>query len=157
MTFGKTIWSIAMSAVAILSTSATSLAVPVVPNFQQGSMTSHTETTSTITETINSMDYSTGFTYTASGNNVQPSGGIAPSQINSSSQTLNGVNSTWTGLDLTTGSRPTWTQSTPGASFSFVESYTGPGLQNHTVIQRSTEIKSVTDTTSVFTQQLHWG
>ena len=43
------------------------------------------------------------------------------------------------------------TQSTPGASFSFVESYTGPGLQNHTVIQRSTEIK-VTDTTSVFTQ-----
>ena len=98
------------------------------------------------------MDYSTGFTYTASGNNVQPSGGIAPSQINSSSQTLNGVNSTWTGLDLTTGSRPTWTQTTPGAAFSFVESYTGPGLQNHTVIQRSTEIKSVTDTTSVFTQ-----
>ena len=27
-------------------------AVPVVPNFQQGSMTSHTETESTVTETI---------------------------------------------------------------------------------------------------------
>ena len=37
-------------------------AVPVVPNFTQGSMTSHTETTSTVVETINSMDYSTGFT-----------------------------------------------------------------------------------------------
>ena len=32
-------------------------AVPGVPNFTQGSMTSHTETTSTVTETINSMDY----------------------------------------------------------------------------------------------------
>ena len=32
--------------------------VPVVPNFTQGSMTSHTETTSTVVETINSMDYS---------------------------------------------------------------------------------------------------
>ena len=31
-------------------------AVPVVPNFTQGSMSSHTETTQTITETINSMD-----------------------------------------------------------------------------------------------------
>ena len=29
-------------------------AVPVVPNFTQGSMTSHTETTQKITETINS-------------------------------------------------------------------------------------------------------
>ena len=32
------------------------LAVPVVPNFTQGSMSSHTETTQTITETINSSD-----------------------------------------------------------------------------------------------------
>jgi hypothetical protein len=37
--------------------------VPVVPNFTQGSMTSRTETTSTITETINSMDYNTGYQY----------------------------------------------------------------------------------------------
>ena len=45
-------------------------AVPVVPNFTQGSMTSHTETTSTVVETINSMDYSTGFTYSISGHGV---------------------------------------------------------------------------------------
>ena len=38
-------------------------AVPVVPNFQQGSMTSHTETESTVTETINSIDYRTGWEY----------------------------------------------------------------------------------------------
>ena len=36
-------------------------AVPVVPNFTQGSMTSRTETTSIVQETINSMDYNTGY------------------------------------------------------------------------------------------------
>ena len=35
-------------------------AVPVIPNFKQGTMTSHTETTSKVTETIVSENYSTG-------------------------------------------------------------------------------------------------
>ncbi len=48
--------------------------VPVVPNFTQGSMTSHTETTSKVTETINSIDYSTGWQYTVSGMNVDNGG-----------------------------------------------------------------------------------
>lgn len=129
------------------------LAVPVVPNFQQGQMTSHTETTSEVTETINSMDYSTGFTYTVSGTGVKPSGSnILPSNIDTTSTTLNGVTSQWTGLNLGSGSRPQWQQNTPGGNFSFVESYIAPGLQNHTIIQRTTTIQSVTDTTSIFTQ-----
>ena len=45
----------------------TANAVPVVPNFQQGSMTSHTETESTVTETINSIDYRTGWEYSVTG------------------------------------------------------------------------------------------
>ena len=45
-------------------------AVPVVPNFTQGSMTSNTTTTSTVTETINSMDYNTGWQYSVTGTNV---------------------------------------------------------------------------------------
>ena len=45
-------------------------AVPVVPNFTQGSMTSHTETTSKVTETINTIDYNTGWQYTITGTNV---------------------------------------------------------------------------------------
>ena len=49
---------------------ATALAVPVVPNFTQGSMTSHTETTSKVTETINSIDYNTGWQYSVTGTNV---------------------------------------------------------------------------------------
>ena len=52
------------------------IAVPVVPNFTQGSMTSHTETTSTVTETINSMDYSTGYQYTSTGSGVTASGNL---------------------------------------------------------------------------------
>ena len=53
-------------------------AVPVVPNFTQGSMTSHTETTSTVTETINSMDYNTGWQYVVTGTNVESSGNLTP-------------------------------------------------------------------------------
>ena len=128
-------------------------AVPVVPNFTQGSMTSHTETTSTVTETINSMDYNTGWQYVVTGTNVESSGNLTPTganSINATQVTLDGVTSTWNGLNLT--DRPEFTIVTPGAAFQFTESYQGPGLSNHTVIQRSTTINSVTDTTSTFTQ-----
>ena len=128
-------------------------AVPVVPNFTQGSMTSHTETTSTVTETINSMDYNTGWQYVVTGTNVESSGNLTPTgsgSINATQVTLDGVTSTWNGLNLT--DRPEFTLTTPGAAFQFTESYQGPGLSNHTVIQRTTTINSVTDTTSTFTQ-----
>ena len=144
---GSTYWNIATSAVVILLTGATAQAVPVVPNFTQGSMTSHTETTQTITETINSMDYSTGYQYSATGSGVTASGNLSPG-TSSNSVSIEGVNSTWTGV----GSKPTFTQTTPGAAFQFTETYKGPGLQNHTVIQRVTEVTSVTDTTSIFSQ-----
>ena len=128
-------------------------AVPVVPNFTQGSMTSHTETTSTVTETINSMDYNTGWQYVVTGTNVESSGNLSPTgagSINATQVTLDGVTSTWNGLNLT--DRPDFSIVTPGAAFQFTESYQGPGLSNHTVIQRTTTINSVTDTTSTFTQ-----
>ena len=155
---GKTFIFTATSAVAVLTTAAAVQAVPVVPNFQQGQMTTHTETTSEVVEVINSMDYNTGYTYSVSGHGVQPSGGnIAPSgteqqsvQAPASTTNSNGISSTWTGLNM--GTRPTWSQSTPGGNFSFVESYMAPGLSNHTIIERTTTIKSVTDTTSIFTQ-----
>ena len=49
-------------------------AVPVVPNFTQGSMTSNTETTSTVSETINSMSYDTGYQYVITGTNIEHDG-----------------------------------------------------------------------------------
>ena len=135
----------------LLSSTGAARAVPVVPNFTQGSMTSHTETTSTVTETINSMDYNTGYQYVVTGTNIQTdAANIAPSGNTNTSVTLNGVTSQWTGLDLST--RPAFEMTTPGAAFQFTESYQAPGLANHTIIQRTTTINSVTDTTSTFTQ-----
>ena len=137
----------------LLSSAGAARAVPVVPNFTQGSMTSHTETTSTVTETINSMDYNTGWQYVVTGTNVEASGNLTPTgsgSTNNTSVTLDGVTSQWTGLNL--NQRPNYTMETPGAAFQFTESYAGPGLSNHTIIQRTTTINSVTDTTSTFTQ-----
>ena len=128
-------------------------AVPVVPNFTQGSMTSHTETTSTVTETINSMDYNTGWQYSVTGSGVNSDGNITPTgsgSTNTTNITLDGVTSTWTGLNLE--EIPNFTIQTPGGAFQFSETYSGPGLSNHTIIQRTTTIQSVTDTTSTFTQ-----
>ena len=145
--FGKTITSIVMSVVGVSVTLAPALAVPVVPNFTQGSMTSRTETTQKITETINSMDYNTGYQYSATGTGVSASGTLSP-QPGATNVTINGVTSSWTGVT----SKPQFTQTVPGAAFQFTETYRGPGLSNQTIIQRETEVISITDTTSIFSQ-----
>ena len=133
----------------VLVSARTAIAVPVVPNFTQGSMTSNTETTSTVSETINSMSYNTGYEYVITGTNIEHDGAtISAPSTTGNSNTLNGVTSTWTNLDLS--NKPNFTITTPGADFQFVESYSGPGLSNHTIIQRTTTINSVTNTTSTF-------
>ena len=135
--------------VSALANVQTAMSVPVVPNFTQGSMTSNTETTSTVSETINSMSYDTGYQYVITGTNIQHDGNtISSPSTTGNSNTLNGVTSTWTGLDL--NNKPNFTITNPGQAFQFTESYSGPGLSNHTIIQRETTIQSVTNTTSVF-------
>ena len=128
------------------------LAVPVVPNFTQGSMTSVTTQTVTTNETINSMDYATGWTYSVSGSGVEVEEGttISPDVTTTQTNTNNGVTSTWTGLDLSTANKPNWKQSEAGGAFQFTEHYSGPGLQTHTIIQRETTVQSVTESTSIF-------
>lgn len=125
-----------------------SYSVPVVPNFTQGSMTTRTETTQTINETINSMDYSTGYQYSVTGTNVKSSSGKINLPTTQTNNTIDGVTSTWTGLQ---GSE-TWVQANPGAAFQFTETYQGPGLQNQTIIQRETLVESITESTSIFSQ-----
>ena len=135
--------------VSALANVQTAMSVPVVPNFTQGSMTSNTETTSTVTETINSMNYDTGYQYVITGTNVQHDGAtISAPNTTGNSNTLNGVTSTWTNLDL--NNKPNFTITTAGDPFQFTESYSGPGLSNHTIINRTTTIQSVTNTTSTF-------
>ena len=129
------------------------MSVPVVPNFTQGSMTSNTTTTSTVTETINSMDYNTGWQYSVTGSGVVADGELTPTgsgSITTTNVTLDGVTSTWNGLNLE--ERPNFTMQTPGGAFQFTETYHGPGLSNHTIIQRQTTVERVTNTTSTFTQ-----
>ena len=131
-------------------------AVPVVPNFTQGSMTSNTETTSTVTETINSIDYNTGWQFSVTGTGIQHDGSsILPDAVTSNTS-IDLLGSTGTtgqvtsGLDLSnTGN---YTLTTPGAAFQMTSSYQGPGISNQTIIQRTTNITSVTDTTSIFSQ-----
>ena len=122
-------------------------AVPVVPNFTQGSMTSSTETKSKVVETINSMDYNTGYQYSATGSGITASGNLSPG-TGTNTVTIDGVTSTWTGVT----SKPSYVQTNPGAAFQFTETYQGPGLSNHTIIQRTTEVESITTTTSIFSQ-----
>ena len=136
-------------------------AVPVVPNFTQGSMTSHTETTSNVTETINSVDYRTGWEYIVTGSGISNNGEKLNPSVNTSTVQINptadgtgevtgAVTSSYDSLDLSNQAH--FTISTPGEAFQFSQSYSGPGMTNQTIIQRTTIIESVTDTTSTFTQ-----
>ena len=123
--------------------------VPVVPSFSMGKMTTRTETTQETTELIRSVDYNTGWSYAVSGTGVEPSSGdVSVSSRASSFQIDSDTKAGWTQLDMI--NKPSWRQTTPGASFSFVESYSGPGVSNVTSIDRKVTTRSVTDTTSIF-------
>ena len=146
----------------ILGSTGAARAVPVVPNFQQGSMTSHTETESTVTETINSIDYRTGWEYSVTGVGIDNNGAALNPQTTTSTVTVSSgvggeegavtgsVTSSFDALDMS--AQNNFTLHEPGAAFQFTQTYSGPGMTNQTVIQSVTEIKSVTDTTSTFTQ-----
>ena len=125
-------------------------AVPVVPNFTQGSLNSTTRTTSNITETIVSTDYNSGHTYTLNGTNITVDGSTMAPPPSTTNQTIDGTNYTWTGADL--NNKPNVTVTNTALPFQYAESYIGPGLSNRTVIQRTTIIESVTESTSVFSQ-----
>ena len=124
--------------------------VPVVPNFQQGTLKSTTTTKTKVNEVINSYRYRTGYEYTASGTNVAPNGPIAPMGIVTTTNSLNGVSSVWRGLNPS--SKPSWSIVNEAASFSFAETLQGPGLTEHTIITRETDVESTTETLSTFTQ-----
>ncbi|QIN97297.1 hypothetical protein [Synechococcus phage S-H25] len=93
------------------------------------------------------MDYNTGYQYSVTGSGITASGNLQPG-TGGNTVTIDGVTSTWTGIN----SRPNFTQTTPGGAFQFTETYQGPGLSNQTIIQRTTDITSITDTTSIFSQ-----
>ena len=114
------------------------IAVPVVPNFSQGIVSSHTESKTIVKESIVSESYRTGFEYTVSGTGVEPTSGIvSPS---AGSNTLN------------FSSRSSWKQTVPGAAFQYAETFQGPGLIEKVIIDRETITETVIDSTSTFSQ-----
>ena len=148
----------------LLGYGTTARAVPVVPNFTQGSMPSHTETNSTVPQTINSIDYRTGWEYSVTGVGVENNGSPLNPNVNSTTVNVSAATATTAGADGVTGALTSsfdslnmatagsYTISDPGGAFQFTQTYSGPGMTNQTIIQRTTAIESVTDTTSTFTQ-----
>ena len=123
-------------------------AIPVVPNFSQGTSTSTTRTTTNITEQIKTVEFS-GSTYSVSGSGVTADGNINPGYTNLQT-TLNGQDYTWKQVDLNT--RPNWTLTTNGGSFQFTEVYKQPSVSRITDLSRTIQSESVTETTTVFSQ-----
>ena len=125
-------------------------AVPVIPNFTQGSSTSRTETTTNITETIRTSNYNSGYTYSVTGSGIKHDGTTISAPNATVTETINGTTYTWTGLDL--GEKPNWSITNPGDAFQFTEVYSPPCLQSVTDVTRTIESQSVTDTTTIFSQ-----
>ena len=113
-------------------------AVPVVPNFSQGIVTSVQESKTVLKESIVSESYRTGFEYTVSGTGVEPSG--------------THVNPPLKGAALQLSDRASWVQTTPGAAFQFAETYQGPGMIERVTIERETITETIVNSTSTFSQ-----
>ena len=113
-------------------------AVPVVPNFSQGVVSSHTESKTIVKESIVSESYRSGVEYTGNGTGVEPTNGIVSPSIS--------------GNKINLSSRSTWKQSVPGAAFQFVETLNTPGLIEKVIIDRETITETVIDSTSTFSQ-----
>jgi len=98
----------------------------VVPNFTRGTVTSETTSSTTVTEIIKQIEYSTGTSYTVTGSN-----------INIPKNPFPGAN---------------YTIVNPGEAFQFSETVLGPGIAKETHIERTTTTDSFTTSISVFTQ-----
>ena len=98
----------------------------VTPSFTRGTMTSRTESTTTVSEAYEIVEFSTGSSYTMSGTNIQ-----------------------WTGQP---GPTTNYRQIVPGAATQFSETVLGPGISRTTNFTRETVVDSIVTSTSVFTQ-----
>ena len=129
------------------------LAVPVVPQFRSGSSQTSSTSESVINETITSHQYRTGYSYSASGHNIESSdlnGYINPTATTLTEQTVGGVSFSWTAPSLQ--DVPRWKVSTPGSAFSLQETLITPGLDTVTTITRTINTTTTTETTTTFGQ-----
>ena len=129
------------------------LAVPVVPQFRSGSSQTSSTSESVINETITSHQYRTGYSYSASGHNIESSdlnGYINPTATTLTEQTVGGVSFSWTAPSLQ--DIPRWKVVTPGSAFSLQETLITPGLDTVTTITRTINTSTTVETTTTFGQ-----
>ena len=127
------------------------MATPVVPQFRSGSQTTSSTSQSVINETITSYQYRTGYSYAASGHNIKAETGyVNPTATTESTQTVGGVNFSWTSPNLE--AVPRWKIATDGAAFSIQETLITPGLDTVTNITRTITTSTTSETTSTFGQ-----
>lgn len=132
-------------------------AVPVVPNFTSGTITSETNSTTRVVETIRQQDYSNGYTYVVTGTNVRandtglpvPDPASLPVPGNGTAAVATPVCAANTG-NLCYGT--SFSVINQGQPFQLTETYNGPGIFRETAIDRVTDQTTRTISTSVFTQ-----
>ena len=132
---------------------ARTIAVPIVPQFRSGSSSTSSTTESVINETITSHQYRTGYSYSASGHNIESADTnkyINPTATTLTEQTVGGVNFSWTSPNLE--AIPRWSINTDGAAFSLQETLITPGLDTVTTITRTINTSTTTETTTTFGQ-----
>ena len=127
------------------------LAVPVVPQFRSGSSQASSTSEQVVNEVITSHQYRTGYTYSASGHNIQSETGyINPTPTTTNNQTVGGVNFSWTSPNLE--AIPRFSILNDGAAFSIQETLITPGLDTVTTITRTINSSTTTETTTTFGQ-----
>ena len=132
---------------------ARTIAVPIVPQFRSGSSSTSSTTESVINETITSHQYRTGYSYSASGHNIESADTnkyINPTATTLTEQTVGGVNFSWTSPNLE--AVPRWKVVTPGSAFSLQETLITPGLDTVTTITRTINTSTTVETTTTFGQ-----
>jgi len=130
-------------------------AVPVVPNFTSGTITSDTNSKTTVVETIRSQDYSNGYTYSVSGYNVQANEtGLpvptVPIAVGNGTTAVTTPTCMPNNGNLCYGS--TYSVINQGHPFQLTETYMGPGIFRETQIDRTTTQETATKSMSVFVQ-----
>ena len=132
---------------------ARTIAVPIVPQFRSGSSSTSSTTESVINETITSHQYRTGYSYSASGHNIESADTnkyINPTATTLTEQTVGGVNFSWTSPNLE--AVPRWTIVNPAGAFSLQETLITPGLDTVTTITRTINTSTTTEVTTTFGQ-----
>ena len=149
--FKRTIATVALC----VATPLAGYAIPVVPNFTSGTITSDTNSKTTVVETIRSQEYSNGYTYSVSGMNVQANEtGLpvptVPIAVGNGTTAVTTPTCMPNNGNLCYGS--TYSVINQGHPFQLTETYMGPGIFRETQIDRTTTQETATKSMSVFVQ-----